>query len=359
MSARTGRDPWKTALIEGARRSLARHPYWRERLRRQGFTIHLAILVEPYLRYVLEGKKTVESRFTAVRCAPFRQVCIGDVLLLKKASGPVVGICEVSQVWFYELDPSSWQKVRSAFTKELCAQDPSFWRDRRDAAFATLMQVDRVTPIEPLSCPKRDRRGWVVLSQSVPQITLSLSGPTAQVVALSGRIGSGKSSLAAAVAEQLGAPCVSFGDYVRRVALNLALDPTEREVLQDLGEFLVRYPEPLCKKTLESVSYRPGHALVVDGLRHLEVIPPLRALVAPAELVLVHVVAPDSERERRARAGESVLGDVHKLEKHSTEVQVLTLLPQEADIHVVNDGTRSVVEVAGEIIDALRISTAG
>src|SRR5882757_5711201 len=58
--------------------------------------IHLAVFVEPYLSFVLEGKKTVESRFSVNRHAPYEQVRSGDLIVLKKSSGPICGVCRVS-----------------------------------------------------------------------------------------------------------------------------------------------------------------------------------------------------------------------------------------------------------------------
>jgi hypothetical protein len=78
---------------------------------------HLAVCIEPYLSFMLDGKKTVESRFSSVRCSPFRKVSKGDVILLKKAGGPVVGLCRVEGAWFYELDPDTFNDLpgRSRF----------------------------------------------------------------------------------------------------------------------------------------------------------------------------------------------------------------------------------------------------
>lgn len=126
-------------------------------------SVHLGIFVEPYLDYVLTGRKTIESRFSAVRCAPYGRVRRGDVLLLKASGGPVVGICSIGQTWSYQLDPDSWGSIRREFTEALCAQDPGFWTSRKSASFATLMQIQNVKRVEPLPWVKRDRRGWVVV----------------------------------------------------------------------------------------------------------------------------------------------------------------------------------------------------
>jgi hypothetical protein len=125
--------------------------------------IHLAIFNEPYLTYILENKKTVESRFGIKRCAPFGKVSIGDILLLKRSSGPIVGICKVTDVWFYYLTPNSWKYIRKEFTDRLCAQDPVFWEKRESASFATLMCISMVRNIQDTQFQKTDRRGWVIL----------------------------------------------------------------------------------------------------------------------------------------------------------------------------------------------------
>ncbi|OAI51261.1 hypothetical protein AYO44_05010 [Planctomycetaceae bacterium SCGC AG-212-F19] len=125
--------------------------------------VHLAVFVEPFLGYVLDGSKTVESRFSINRCAPFGKVSPGDVVLLKRAGGPVVGIARVRTVWSYELDESSWAVIRKRFAKALRAQAPEFWERRRGATYATLMLIDQVLALEPVKWEKRDRRGWVVV----------------------------------------------------------------------------------------------------------------------------------------------------------------------------------------------------
>ena len=128
--------------------------------------LHLVVFVEPYLAYLLEGKKTVESRFARRRCPPYGYVHTGDILLLKRSGGPIAGLCEVAEVWFYRLDPASWKTIRTEFTQALCAQDPGFWQARQAASFATLMRITAVRALPPIECRKRDRRGWVVLRRN-------------------------------------------------------------------------------------------------------------------------------------------------------------------------------------------------
>ena len=125
-------------------------------------SLHLAVLTEPYLGFLLAGQKTVESRFSVRATTPFGRVARDDVVLVKAPGGPIVGAFTAAAVWHYRLDPRSWHDVRNEFSLALCAQD-GFWDLRASASFATLMTVADVRRLPPVKIPKKDRRGWVVL----------------------------------------------------------------------------------------------------------------------------------------------------------------------------------------------------
>ncbi len=157
-------------LVNDLKESTRGHRFWRRYLENLSasappqFSIHLAVLLEPYLRFILDGSKTVESRFSKNRIPPFRSVEQGDVILLKRAAASAIsGVCVVSRVWFYQLDVDSWDEIRDRFTVALRAEHPSFWEQRETAQYATLMRISEVQILPPIEVPKRDRRGWVVL----------------------------------------------------------------------------------------------------------------------------------------------------------------------------------------------------
>ena len=155
-----------TALEQIASR-LSAEALWKARVQtlgRDGYGLHLAVLVEPYLQMILDGEKTVESRFAKVKCPPHGVIRKGDTVLLKRSGGPVVGVFRVGAVWSYEIDEDSWDEIQLKFGKAICPQGDGFWTERRRARFATLIKVHAVTSFDPVEWPKRDRRGWVVLS---------------------------------------------------------------------------------------------------------------------------------------------------------------------------------------------------
>lgn len=316
------------------------------------YNIHLGIFVEPYLQYVLEGKKTVESRFSVHRIAPYNHVQNNDLLLLKQSGGPIVGLSQVSFVWQYNLNPSSWKEIRKEFTEMLCAQDPNFWAIRRKACYATLMRLNNVKKITPIEYVKRDRRGWVVLQNR--DLQLKLKVPESKVVfCFSGGIGSGKSTLSHSLAEVVGWKRVSFGDFVRKKAKEMQLNES-RESLQMIGAQLVANGGNFCQQVLNDSQWKKDTNLIIDGIRHLDVLSILKRMVKPFKLYHVHIVADDATRsnriEKRADEGNKT---IYELDKHSTECEVHTILFTKADLIV--NGNKPIQVLLDEIFAFLRL----
>ena len=169
------------------------------------------------------------------------------------------------------------------------------------------------------------------------------------VLAFSGGIASGKSTLSRSVAKTLDWPWVSFGDYVRTVAQNRSLG-NSREVLQEVGSSLIKEGwTQFCSSVLNQITWRPGQSLVVDGIRHAEAVYELQKLVAPSEFLLVFVETSDPMRKARLRARK--VADYEKLqciESHSTEAQVKVFLAGMADLTV--DGTQPMENLVHEIV---------
>lgn len=169
------------------------------------------------------------------------------------------------------------------------------------------------------------------------------------VLGFAGSIASGKSTLSIAVASALGWQRVSFGDCVRAVAQNQGLGDS-REVLQAVGASLINQGwEQFCKAVLAQSNWEPGQPLIVDGIRHAEIVPIMRLIVAPWDFRLVFVAVNESIREARLlERGLSDRQQWQQLEAHSTEAQVQAVLPEMADLTA--DSTRKIEDLVLEIV---------
>lgn len=125
-------------------------------------SIHIACMVEPFLSYIFNGRKTIESRFSKNLIQPYEAISVNDIVLLK--SGPIIGAFCVSSVEFILLT----QKERERLIKKstaLCVNS-AFWEKQLDKHYATLIGISNVRQLSALHIDKHDRRGWVTLSNT-------------------------------------------------------------------------------------------------------------------------------------------------------------------------------------------------
>jgi cytidylate kinase len=100
------------------------------------------------------------------------------------------------------------------------------------------------------------------------------------VVAITGPIGSGKTTTAALLARQLAWPKAGYGDTIRAIAAGRGL-PASRENLQRLGlDQISSGWDAFTGLVLQHARWIPGQALILDGLRHPPAAAALRTAVA-------------------------------------------------------------------------------
>jgi hypothetical protein len=87
-------------------------------------------MVRPFLGPLLDGIKTIESRFSRARRAPYGVLGPGDIVAVKRPGGPVVGAFHAGQVHSYQVTPGLMDKIRARFGKEIQAWDDQLWDDR-------------------------------------------------------------------------------------------------------------------------------------------------------------------------------------------------------------------------------------
>lgn len=125
-------------------------------------TLHLGIFTEPCLTYMLEGKKTIESRFSKHKIAPYYQIKKEDIVLIKKSSGPVIGYFTIKDILFFDLKEVSIEEIRRKYQKELCVSN-EFWKEKQNSNYATLIFIDKITCFEPINVHKKGMQSWIVI----------------------------------------------------------------------------------------------------------------------------------------------------------------------------------------------------
>jgi len=186
--------------------------------------------------------------------------------------------------------------------------------------------------------------------------------PNALLLCFSGKIGSGKTSTSAAIAKALGCSYTSFSSYLKNEVAAVRGDPDCRESLQDLGQCRIEQDADLfCREVLAAGGFVPGKDFVLDGIRHVEVLPHLVRIAAPSEMCLIFLMADTQLCSMRARA-RSVREerDFNRAASHLVEADMEERLPMEA--HAIVHGSLSgpvVIDRCIELIDNWRWAGAG
>lgn len=128
---------------------------------------HLAIFIGDAIEDILAGRKTIECRLSERRLAPYGVVKRSDTILLKRSGGLVVGEVEAENVLFFTTSELGIDQLRRKYSRFIKASR-IFWTNHRLARYATLIFLKNPRRyLTPLAQPKKDRRAWVALDDSV------------------------------------------------------------------------------------------------------------------------------------------------------------------------------------------------
>lgn len=126
--------------------------------------IHLGVFTEPYLTYMLEGKKTIESRFSKNKILPYNQISKEDIVIVKKSSGDVMAYFTIKELLFLDLSEVYIDEIKSKYNSQLCVNE-SFWKMKKNSNYATLIFIDKVVKLKPFHIDKRGMQTWIKLNK--------------------------------------------------------------------------------------------------------------------------------------------------------------------------------------------------
>lgn len=152
-------------------------------------------------------------------------------------------------------------------------------------------------------------------------------------------MGSRRSDIAAKLASKFGWPQVKFSDFIKDRIKSDEENPDDRVLQQQYGQRLVQHDlENFVDSVLEM---KPewkinGHNLIVDGLRHVEVLLTLRQRVMNlgSKLVYIHVRPDPLKRESAAHDRGIAEQDIYRYDRALSEAQMNRILPAYADVEV-------------------------
>lgn len=127
--------------------------------------LHVAVLKRVYLAAIVDGSKTVESRLSVNRVAPFGVVREGETILFKACGGGFGARAVAERVHEFEgLDAPGVRRLRRLWNHRIGGDDAYWDRKCATARFATIIELADVREADegPTLAPLHGR-AWVVL----------------------------------------------------------------------------------------------------------------------------------------------------------------------------------------------------
>lgn len=126
--------------------------------------LHLAIFSHGSINDIFTGKKTLDARFSKIRCKPYGAIEKGDLVLMKRSGGKLLGYFVAGEVKFFkDLSPIRLEKLVKKHWNKLSISE-EFWKERKDAKYLTLIEITKPTKFRTaVNVVKKDLSGWVSL----------------------------------------------------------------------------------------------------------------------------------------------------------------------------------------------------
>lgn len=124
---------------------------------------HIAILKQPFFSMLLNGTKTIESRFSFNRVVPYQKVKIGDEIFLKETGKDITAKTIAKDVKYFELTPDLVEDIRIKYGKAIGTDKFADWETTKTKRYCTLIWLGKVQKINPIKVPRSNGAGWICL----------------------------------------------------------------------------------------------------------------------------------------------------------------------------------------------------
>ena len=130
---------------------------------------HLAIMSKQLqlLPKILNGEKTVESRWYKTRRAPFNKIKVGDIVYFKDSGAPVTLKSLVKKIiQFNNLTEQRIYDLLHAHEKELGVNADQYFISIKDKKYGILIYLSNVEQVKPFQIDKKgfgNQSSWITI----------------------------------------------------------------------------------------------------------------------------------------------------------------------------------------------------
>ena len=134
--------------------------------------VHVAILLPRYIRLILDGAKTVESRLTIQDRPPYKRVTPGDRIYFKASGGAFEATAIAAKVEYHHaLTPAKVDALKRRHNSAVRGDD-QYWAWKRDSRYATFIKLRDVEATDrgPALPPSQGIAWFTLADDAAPRV---------------------------------------------------------------------------------------------------------------------------------------------------------------------------------------------
>ncbi|MBW3004549.1 ASCH domain-containing protein [Candidatus Woesearchaeota archaeon] len=126
---------------------------------------HLAILSKKWklLDLILNGQKTIESRWYQTRRTPWDNIKKGDTIFLKNSGEPVTAKAEVSKVLQFDLKQTTPEQILKIYGKRICINSSKGLENKNYCILIFLKNPKRIPPFNINKSGYGNMSAWITV----------------------------------------------------------------------------------------------------------------------------------------------------------------------------------------------------
>lgn len=128
---------------------------------------HLAIMDKNTIEKILNGTKTIETRFSKNRITPYNKVKKDELVYLKESGGDILAVFKIGKVLFFkDLTGDKILEIKNKYNKFINAPD-SYFAYKKDCEYGTLIFITNPKPITPITIFKKNRLAFLTVNSII------------------------------------------------------------------------------------------------------------------------------------------------------------------------------------------------
>lgn len=124
---------------------------------------HIAIMKSKFYNLLIKGEKTIESRWSIKKIAPYNKINVNDIIYFKESGKQIINYkAIVKKVKFFEINEKTFNFIYKNYKNNICMQYFDNLEIYKNKKYCTLVWITNLQKINPINFVHKDQLAWII-----------------------------------------------------------------------------------------------------------------------------------------------------------------------------------------------------